>query len=78
MENFAPQDEEIPTEFWRFDRIYYLCIKDELYIMQNTQVCRNQNCRQLVTPFSDNPHKLLILSGLVDFPKDSVYLCIMQ
>lgn len=62
--------EENSTEFWRFDNICYLCVKDELYIMQNTQVCRNQNSRQLVTPFFDDPHKFLIISGLLDFPKD--------
>lgn len=44
--------------------------------MQITQVCRNQNGCQLVTPFFEIPRKLLIFSGLCDYSKDSIYLYI--
>jgi len=66
--------ERNPTEFWRFRKNCYLCSKMSCTSMQIMQVCRNQNGCQLVTPSPENPHKLLIFSGLCDYSKDSHYL----
>ncbi|CUP49115.1 Uncharacterised protein [Parabacteroides distasonis] len=65
---------ETPTEFWWFRKNCYLCSKMSCTLMQITQVCRNQNGCQPVTPFFENPHKLLIFSGLCDSSKDSIYM----
>ena len=50
--------------FCSFIKKLYLCSKMSCTSMQITQVCRNQNSRQLITSFLNFPHKLFILSGL--------------
>lgn len=60
---------EVPTKFWQFRKICYLGRKMSCISMQITQVCRNQNGCQLITPFIENLHKLLIFSELCNPPK---------
>ena len=50
--------------FCSFIKNLYLCSKMSCTSMQITQVCRNQNGCQLITSFSNIPHKHFILSGL--------------
>ena len=50
--------------FCSFIKKLYLCSKMSCTSMQITQVCRNQNSCQLITSFSNIPHKYFILSGL--------------
>ena len=55
--------------FCSFIKKLYLCSKMSCTSMQITQVCRNQNGCQLITPFIENLHKLLIFSELCNPPK---------
>lgn len=50
--------------FCSFIKKLYLCSKMSCTSMQITQVCRNKNSCQLITSFSNIPHKHFILSGL--------------